>query len=70
MLNYNISSKLVLFKVSLSSNQEGDLRFSTIYAKIGVYRGRIYAVKKSPRLSVDVTRKLKKELKVSERTFI
>ncbi len=51
--------------VSLSSNQESDFRFSTIFARIGVYKGRIYAVKKSVRPIVDINRKLKKELKVA-----
>ncbi|XP_059085457.1 guanylate cyclase 32E-like [Tigriopus californicus] len=50
-------------QVSLGSNQENDHRFSMIYTQIGVYKGRIYGVKKSPKASIDITRKLKKELK-------
>eukprot|EP00095_Tigriopus_kingsejongensis_P008339 maker-scaffold395_size185061-snap-gene-0.32 protein:Tk08339 transcript:maker-scaffold395_size185061-snap-gene-0.32-mRNA-1 annotation:"guanylate cyclase 32e" len=50
-------------QVSLGSHQEHDHRFSTIYTQIGIYKGRIYAVKKSPKYSIDITRKLKKELK-------
>ena len=48
----------------MSSNNEADFRFSAIFAQVGVYRGRIYAVKKSAEPVVDINRKLKKELKV------
>ncbi|UYV64174.1 hypothetical protein LAZ67_2006932 [Cordylochernes scorpioides] len=48
-------------QISLSSNQ--DLRYTTIYCRIGVYRGRILAVKQLHRRSFDITRKMKKELK-------
>ena len=57
--------KIFLTQVSLSSHNEADFRFSAIFAKIGVYRGRIYAVKRSVEPVVDINRKLKKELKVS-----
>ena len=38
-------------------------RFSTIYCGIGVYRARIIAVKRLMKKSVDITRKMKMELK-------
>ena len=44
----------MLAQISLSSNQENDFRFSTIYAKIGVYKGRIYAVKRSIKPIIDI----------------
>ena len=56
--------QITLLQVSLSSTHEADFRFSAIFAQIGVYRGRIYAVKKSVEPVVDINRKLKKELKV------
>ena len=59
-----IFKKIILLQVSLSSTHEADFRFSAIFAQIGVYRGRIYAVKKSVEPVVDINRKLKKELKV------
>ena len=55
----------IIIKVSLGSSHEADLRFSAIFAQIGVYRGRICAVKKCAEPAVDINRKLKKELKVS-----
>ncbi|GAB6020731.1 hypothetical protein CHUAL_003395 [Chamberlinius hualienensis] len=50
-------------QVSLSSNPDSDFRYSTIYTQIGTYKGRIFAIKKVNRKHVDITRKLKKELK-------
>ncbi|XP_064477774.1 guanylate cyclase 32E-like [Ornithodoros turicata] len=52
-------------QVSLSSHPEADFRYSTIYSQVGMYRGRLYAVKRIPhkRARVDITRKMKKELK-------
>jgi len=35
-----------------------------IYTQIGVYKGRIFAVKKIRKKSIDITREMKKELKM------
>ena len=51
--------------MSLASNPDADFRFSAIFTRIGIYKGRIYAVKKSPTMLIDITRKRKKELKVN-----
>ncbi|XP_025987101.2 guanylate cyclase 32E [Solenopsis invicta] len=51
-------------QVSLSSNPDADFRYSTIYTQIGVYKGRIFAVKKVRKKSIEITRKMKKELKM------
>jgi len=50
--------------VSLSSNPDADFRYSTIYTQIGIYKGRIFAIKKVRKKSVDITREMKKELKM------
>jgi hypothetical protein len=50
--------------VSLSSNPDADFRYSTIYTQIGIYKGRIFAIKKLGKKSVDITRDMKKELKM------
>lgn len=51
-------------QVSLSSNPDADLRYSTIYTQIGVYKGRIFAIKKVRKKSIEITREMKKELKM------
>ncbi|XP_011686974.1 PREDICTED: guanylate cyclase 32E isoform X2 [Wasmannia auropunctata] len=51
-------------QVSLSSNPDADFRYSTIYTEIGVYKGRIFAVKKIRKKSIEITREMKKELKM------
>ncbi|XP_055593126.1 speract receptor isoform X2 [Uranotaenia lowii] len=51
-------------QVSLSSNPDTDFRYSTIFAPIGVYRGQLYAIKKVHKKSLDITREMKKELKL------
>jgi len=51
-------------QVSLSSNPDADFRYSMIYTQIGVYKGRIFAVKKVRKKSIDITREMKKELKM------
>ncbi|XP_054008171.1 guanylate cyclase 32E [Hylaeus anthracinus] len=51
-------------QVSLSSNPDADFRYSMIYTQIGVYKGRIFAVKKVRKKSIEITREMKKELKV------
>lgn len=50
-------------QVSLSSNPETDFRYSAIYGTIGVYKGRIFAIKMVNKKSIDMTRPMKKELK-------
>ncbi|XP_054290482.1 guanylate cyclase 32E [Macrosteles quadrilineatus] len=50
-------------QVSLSSNPDADFRYSSIYCQIGVYRGRVLAVKTVHKKTVDITRTMKKELK-------
>jgi hypothetical protein len=49
-------------QTSLSSNVE-DFRYSSIYCQLAQYRGQIYAVKKIKKKTIDITRKMKMELK-------
>ncbi|XP_012260738.2 guanylate cyclase 32E isoform X3 [Athalia rosae] len=51
-------------QVSLSSNPDADFRYSTIFTQIGVYKGRIYAIKKVRKKSIEISREMKKELKM------
>ncbi|XP_059481353.1 guanylate cyclase 32E-like isoform X2 [Neocloeon triangulifer] len=51
-------------QVSLSSNPEADFRYSALYTPVGLYKGRMFAIKKINRRQVDITRNLKKELKM------
>ncbi|XP_011254353.1 guanylate cyclase 32E [Camponotus floridanus] len=51
-------------QVSLSSNPDADFRYSMIYTQIGIYKGRIFAVKKVRKKSIEITREMKKELKI------
>ncbi|XP_067205075.1 guanylate cyclase 32E [Linepithema humile] len=51
-------------QVSLSSNPDADFRYSMIYTQIGVYKGRIFAIKKVRKKSIEITREMKKELKM------
>lgn len=51
-------------QVSLSSNPDADFRYSTIYTQIGIYKGRIFSIKKVRKKTVDITREMKKELKM------
>ncbi|CAH1968124.1 unnamed protein product [Acanthoscelides obtectus] len=51
-------------QVSLSSNPDADFRYTTIYTHIGVFKGRIFAIKKVNKKSIDITREMKKELKL------
>ncbi|XP_015172076.1 PREDICTED: guanylate cyclase 32E isoform X2 [Polistes dominula] len=51
-------------QVSLSSNPDADFRYSMIYTQIGVYKGRIFAIKKIRKKSIEITREMKKELKI------
>lgn len=51
-------------QVSLSSNPDADFRYSMIYTQIGFYKGRMFAIKKVRKKSIEITREMKKELKV------
>ncbi|CAH1122713.1 unnamed protein product [Ceutorhynchus assimilis] len=51
-------------QVSLSSNPDADFRYSTIFTQIGIYKGRVLAIKKVHKKSVDITRDMKKDLKL------
>ncbi|XP_017052054.1 speract receptor isoform X2 [Drosophila ficusphila] len=51
-------------QVSLSSNPDADFRYTTIFTPIGLYKGQLYAIKKVRKKSVDITREMKKELKL------
>lgn len=51
-------------QVSLSSNPDADFRYSSILTQVGIYKGRVLAVKKINKKSVDISRKMKKELKL------
>ncbi|CAM1291419.1 Uncharacterised protein g121 [Pycnogonum litorale] len=63
-LNRTKGSQVRSSQVSLISNPETDFRYSTIYARIAIYRGNICAVKKIKKKGVDITRAMKKELKM------
>lgn len=51
-------------QVSLSSNPDADFRYSTIFTQIGIYKGRVFAIKKINKKSIEMTRQMKKELKM------
>ncbi|XP_043487729.1 guanylate cyclase 32E [Polistes fuscatus] len=51
-------------QVSLSSNPDADFRYSMIYTQIGLYKGRIFAIKQIRKKSIEITREMKKELKI------
>ncbi|XP_044753135.1 guanylate cyclase 32E-like [Coccinella septempunctata] len=51
-------------QVSLSSNPDADFRYSTIFTQIGIYKGRVFAMKNINKKSIDITREMKKELKM------
>ena len=52
-------------EMSLNNSNGGgdDFKYSTIYTRIGFYKGRICAIKKFPSSFVDITRSIKKGLK-------
>lgn len=56
-------------QVSLSSNPDADFRYSTIFTPIGLYKGQLYAIKKVQKKYVDITREMKKELKLVRLTL-
>ena len=62
-MQQNMHPLLRTSQVSLSSNPETDFRYSAIYGTIGVYKGRIFAIKTVNKKSIDMTRSMKKELK-------
>ncbi|XP_023216984.1 guanylate cyclase 32E-like [Centruroides sculpturatus] len=70
--NRNFHPLIRTSQISLSSNPDADFRYSTIYTQIGVYRGRVFAIRRFHRKSIDITRKMKKELKTwrEEASFI
>ncbi|XP_054711320.1 LOW QUALITY PROTEIN: guanylate cyclase 32E-like [Uloborus diversus] len=51
-------------QVSLSSNADTDFRYSSIYTTVGIFKGRMVAIKRLRKKNVDITRKMKKELKL------
>ncbi|CAB0016883.1 unnamed protein product [Nesidiocoris tenuis] len=51
-------------QVSLTSNPDADFRYSTIYTPIGIFKGRVVAIKKVNKKSIDITRNMKKEMKL------
>ncbi len=57
-------SEVSLTSTAYSSNKDNGRPFSGVFGRVCVYRGRVYAVRRSARDSVDITRSLKKELKV------
>ncbi|XP_044015462.1 guanylate cyclase 32E-like isoform X2 [Aphidius gifuensis] len=60
----NIKPVVRTSQVSLSSNPDADFRYSMIYTQIGFYRGRMFAIKNVRKKSIEITREMKKELKV------
>ncbi|GBN11206.1 hypothetical protein AVEN_144511-1 [Araneus ventricosus] len=60
----NVHPLIRTSQVSLSSNVEGDFRYTTIFTTVGIYKGRMLSVKRFKKKSIDITRKMKKELKV------
>ncbi|GBP91724.1 Guanylate cyclase 32E, partial [Eumeta japonica] len=57
-------------QVSLSSNPDLDFRYSAIFTKVALYRGRLVAMKQIRRPHIDITRDIKKELKIEVRKEI
>lgn len=51
-------------QVSLSSNADADFRYTNIFTTVGMYKNRMLAIKRLERKSVDISRKMKKELKL------
>ncbi|KAK9513104.1 hypothetical protein O3M35_001368 [Rhynocoris fuscipes] len=49
---------------SLSSNLEAEFRYSTILTTTCIYKGLVFAVKKIDQKSIDITRAMKKDLKL------
>lgn len=55
-------------QMSLNSNQGDDFKYSTIFTRVAFYKGRIHAIKKFFASEVDITRSIKKDLKVRRST--
>ncbi|KAI1292246.1 Guanylate cyclase 32E [Halotydeus destructor] len=52
-------------QVSLSSASDlMEFRYYNVYTQIGVHKGRLVALKKLPRKNIEITRRIKKELKM------
>ncbi|CAG9096851.1 unnamed protein product [Plutella xylostella] len=51
-------------QVSLSSNPDLDFRYSAIFTEVALYRGRLLAVKRVRKQHIDISRDIKKELKI------
>lgn len=41
-----------------------EFRYCNVYTQIGLYKGRIVAIKRIHKKSVEITRKMKKEMKI------
>ncbi len=55
------------YSSQLSLTSAADLmefRYSNVYTKIGLYKGRVVAIKKIQKKNIEITRKMKKELKI------
>lgn len=57
-------------QVSLSSNPDADFRYSNIFTPIGLYKGQLYSIKKVRKKSIDITREMKMELKMVNKSLI
>ncbi|XP_069156075.1 guanylate cyclase 32E isoform X2 [Procambarus clarkii] len=62
-LSRGLYSTVRTSQLSLSSNPDLDVRFASAYTQLGTYRGRVVAVKQVSSKAVDITRRIKKELK-------
>ena len=49
--------------MSLNSNLDLDYRYASVHTQLGTYKGRVVAVKQISSKAVDITRRIKKELK-------
>ncbi|XP_065155989.1 guanylate cyclase 32E isoform X2 [Atheta coriaria] len=49
---------------SINSNADFDFRYSSIFTQIGIYKVRVFAIKRIHKKSIDITREMKKELKM------
>jgi hypothetical protein len=55
------------YSSQLSLTSAADLmefRYCNVYTKIGLYKGRVVAIKKIQKKNIEITRKMKKELKI------
>ncbi|KAG8192121.1 hypothetical protein JTE90_027768 [Oedothorax gibbosus] len=64
LVTKNVNPLIRTSQVSLSSNVDGDFRYAGIFTTVGMYKGRMFAVKRMKKKNVDITRKMKKELKL------